>query len=91
VLTLNIKRGLVKLVMTALIIALVRLSMEYYARWHNVDLAVNFMKAYECDWVSTKECVSYKDLYIDSMSELLLFPVYIILLSLALGWILNEI
>jgi len=91
VFVLHVRKSLAKLATVVLTVALVHLSMEYYARWHNVDLAVNFMKAHECDWISTKECVSYKDLYIDSMSELLLFPVYIMLLSLALGWILHEI
>ena len=88
---LHVRKSLAKLATAVLTVALVHLCAVYYTRWHNVDLAVNFMKAYECDWVSTKECVSYKDLYINSMSELLLFPIFITVLLLALGWILHEV
>jgi hypothetical protein len=73
------------------ILFLVVLVYRFYISMHNIDLAFNFWKVANCDYVSTTKCVEYKDLYIESFSFLEYSILCIITISLLIGFIIKIV
>jgi hypothetical protein len=75
---------------TAIIALLVSCSV-YYMNLHNLDLAFNFIRLAGCDYVSTSECVDYRNLYITSFEILKYSIILIIVISLLIGFTIEKL
>jgi len=77
-----------KLALISLIIVLCTLIYDYYRSWHNVDLAVNFIRLGKevCDYTTSGKCVDMDTLYIHGISKLLILPIFISIISMLIGF-----
>jgi len=80
-----------KITLILLIALQAYLLYRYYNACHNIDLAFNFWSVAKCDYVSTTNCVEYKDLYIISYGELQFLPLILVIMSLAIGLVIGYI
>lgn len=79
----------VTLVLSCLL--LIVLVSRYYLYLHNIDLSFNLWRDNRCDWASTDECISLKDLYVQSMDAVEKILIFIIPISILIGYTIKEL
>jgi len=81
-----------KLTLILLVIVLSYLIVDYYRNWHNVDLAVNFIRTNRaCDYFTVDECIDIRNLYIYGATRLLVLPVLILIVSMLIGFVVGRL
>jgi len=73
------------------ILLLAAFAWRYYMSLHTLDLAWNFWRVAECDYVTTEKCVEFKDLWIMNFNRLELLFIGIVALSIFIGYIIQDI
>ena len=74
-----------KLTLAILIILLTYETWRIAMCIHNMDSVFNFFQLGECDYVSTEKCVSFKEIWIKSFSEIEYTIIFIIAISILIG------